>query len=493
MFTDERRYTAWEQARQSDLRQFASILTPERLTAAAVAAGVKMGRGLLNVTTLVWLALASALRPGMNFAHILAMTVRLLSDLGQLPQPAAKPQRKGRNRNRKAGGHGGGRHKNDPRGQATSLAPTEEAFTQARALMPGKFWIALILLLGEAFDREHEPLTRWRGFRLLALDGTCLTLPRWKTLGQAFGYAKNGKGRPSPQARMVMLLLPTVRMPWRYELVPAGEGERTVAKRLLAQVRRGDLVLMDRGFFSYGLFRQVQDAGASFAVRLQAKTKFRTLRRLGPKDRLVRWKPSGRQWKVNGVKPRIDLRVIDYRIKGFRPSAIVTNVLDDRRVSRGRFVGLSESGHWVTESDSGLYHRRWQIETAFREIKRTQGMAGGLRGRTRASIEYEVAGHVLLHLLVRWLMVEAAVKHGQDPLRLSFKEALTEILETARTLAICTPRRRRHLIEQLLERIAAAQVPLRPGRSYPRPNDGKTRRTGTGKVMLPSKLPTKKA
>jgi hypothetical protein len=115
-------------------------------------------------------------------------------------------------------------------------------------------------------------------------------------------------------------------------------------------------------------------------------------------------------------------------------------------------------------------------------------MAGGLRGRTRESIEYEVAGHVLLYLLLRWLMVEAAVTHGHEPRRLSFKEALAETLQAAWTLAICPPQRRRSLIAQLLARIAQAQVPWRPGRSYPRPNDGKVRRNGAGKVMLPSKL-----
>jgi hypothetical protein len=49
-----------------------------------------------------------------------------------------------------------------------------------------------------------------------------------------------------------------------------------------------------------------------------------------------------------------------------------------------------------------LYHRRWEIETTtFRELKRVQQMHGQLRGRTPQTIEFEVAGHVLLHLLVR--------------------------------------------------------------------------------------------
>ena len=62
-------------------------------------------------------------------------------------------------------------------------------------------------------------------------------------------------------------------------------------------------------------------------------------------------------------------------------------------------------------------------ETTFHELKAIQGL---LRSRTPESIRYEVAGHVVLFLLVCWLMVEAAQRAAADgdPLGLSFKHAL---------------------------------------------------------------------
>ena len=44
------------------------------------------------------------------------------------------------------------------------------------------------------------------------------------------------------------------------------------------------------------------------------------------------------------------------------------------------------------------------------------------------------------------------------------------------------------LVRRLLLRIANHVVPLRPGRSYPRPNDGKTKHKGKGRSQLPAKL-----
>ncbi len=95
-------------------------------------------------------------------------------------------------------------------------------------------------------------------------------------------------------------------------------------------------------------------------------------------------------------------------------------------------------------------------------------MEGNLRGRTPESIQFEIAGHVVLYHLIRTLLVEAAVKHGIDPLRLSFTNALRELLRIHAALVTAHPRWARILLARLLDRIAEHQVPYRPGRSFPR-------------------------
>jgi hypothetical protein len=281
-----------------------------------------------------------------------------------------------------------------------------------------------------------------------------------------------------------MLLLATVRMPWRYELTPRDEGESTVAARLLKEIRPNDMVLMDRGFFHFNLFQQISDAKAFFAIRRIKRLRLKTLRRISRHERIVLWKPSSRKWKGATMK----LRVIDYQIKGHRKTAIITNFLDEKRLDRRQFVGLSQSEAWVTERDTGLYHQRWQIETAFRELKRVQELHGRMRGKTPEAIRFEVAGHVLLHLLTRWLMSEAAATEGLDPLRLSFTDALREIQNVADMLPLLSTEQQTKLLAHLLQYLAEHRVPFRPGRQYPRTNDAKTRRTGAGHVVQSSKL-----
>lgn len=480
MFKDEQRYEVWERIRQQDLRAFARLLPQSVFVEAAQQAGVRIVWSALALPQLVWLGILAAVFSTRSFASVLSLTVRMLDlSANGLPEPVAQARQKARRRN-------GKRSKHDPRGQDPTTL-TEEAFAQARRRMPLVFWTVLIGLLTDRFEAQHPRLVRWKRFRLLALDGSTIRLPQWSKLRDHFGVSKNGKSKGTVQARMVMLQLPLVRLPWRYELSAVDAGERTIAHRLLRDVRPNDLVLMDQGFWSYGLFHQIQDARAFFAIRQYPGVRMKTLQRLGPKDRLVRWnKPTGPRWCGQNLPKSITLRVVDYQIPGFRPSAVVTNVLDAKRISRDDWVRMATEAEPGRALDRrvrlrmGLYHRRWEIETTFHELKVVQGLERSLRSRTPESIHYEVAGHVVLYLLVRWLMAEAAQRAAPDgdPLGLSFKHALEELLTAWPTLVTSDPADvSRRILPRLLKAIASHHVSWRPGRSFPRKPKSKHKRS----------------
>jgi hypothetical protein len=491
VFTDEHRQKVWDQLRQFDLRCFEDLLSTDLIRAAAKRAGVRLGRGPLYLTNMVWLGIASAWHHTRSFSEILTLTLHLLRDVEGFAQtPLGKEQ--GRAKRRKSG-----KSKHSPR-RPDATEVSEEAFVQARRRMPWSFWLALIMVLAEEFQAAHPHQVRWKGFRLLAMDGTCITLPNWKKLKDYFGIAKGRRGSGRVQARMVMLQCPLVRMPFSIEVSPLKVAECKLAEDLVPQIVSGDLVLMDRGFWSYRLMSQIVARQAAFGIRLKRGVVLQTVRKLGPQDRVVRWCPhpaTVRRWQRQGqttpLPESLELRVIDYRIPGFRSSAVVTNVTDPNRLSREDWVRLTtnEPGRNL---QPGLYHRRWEIETTFRELKISQKMKGNIRGRTRQSVLFELAGHVVLYQLVRWLMVEAAEQTGVDPLRLSFVKAFHELDNLRYALLTSTPGHvARVLLPRLLSRIAQHVVPLRPGRHYPRPHDTQAKHKGGNRYQLPAKVATK--
>ena len=116
----------------------------------------------------------------------------------------------------------------------------------------------------------------------------------------------------------------------------------------------------------------------------------------------------------------------------------------------------------------GLYSRRWEVETTFRELKVTQQMAGAIRSRTPGSLQFEIAGHVLLYALTRWLMANAAVLKHLDPLQLSFKHCLEQVLDMRVKLLTASADWQPELIKRLMERLTEQLVTIRPCRQFPR-------------------------
>ena len=487
MFSDAMRQEVYDQLREHDLRVFAKQLRHSVFVEAARRAGLRLWSCPLNLANLVWLSIAAAWRKSESFVTILTVTLKLLQDQEHFGTSAFGQDLAQKQRRRRQLNHAKQRQKNPSKHQPHGQDPTrvsEEAFAKARQRMPLAFWVALIVLLGERFEAEHGQHLRVRGFRLLALDGTRLTLPDERALRSFYGTATNAKGQHNAQARMVLLQSPLTRLPLAYQVQPVKVGEVTMARHLAGGLRPDDLLLLDAGYLSYGLLWDIQRRQAFFCIRLQRAMNLRTLRRgQGPGERWVRWTPkdSRGQWRREGLPCAIDLRLIEYQVPGHRRIQLLTNVLASEKLSYDDFARLTTTAGVAEKLLPGLYHLRWQIETSYAEMKIAQHLEGGFRSRTPAGIAYEVAGHVVLYLLVRWLIVEAAVRHGVDPLRISFCNALRELDQLWATMVVSSPEWvARVLMPRLLERIASHIVPLRPGRSYPRKRKAK-RRTATSK------------
>lgn len=176
-----------------------------------------------------------------SFVTILTVTLQLLQDQEQFAksefgQDLANKERRSQCQKSRAKKRRKPISKHRPHGQSPKQV-TEEAFAKARQRMPLSFWLHLIGVLLERFEAEHAERMRFRGFRLLAMDGTRLTLPDEKALRNFYGTASNGKGKHNAQARMVLLQSPLTRLPLAYQLEPVKVGEVTMARRLASGLR----------------------------------------------------------------------------------------------------------------------------------------------------------------------------------------------------------------------------------------------------------------
>lgn len=229
-------------------------------------------------------------------------------------------------------------------------------------------------------------------------------------------------------------------------------------------------------FFPYAAMVLIRLRQAHFVMRVsdQAAGFSKWIREHGTDDWLVTFHPNPATRRKDPWLPtEITARLIRYQAPGFRPSWLITSLMDVEAYAREELVDL--------------YHRRWRIETIYREWKHGLNIQN-LRAHTPIGIRKEIHAQLLLSNLVRWVMTEATQGTQATPVDLSFTTALTFIENALLVMRRAHATQLTILYQQLLRDIRSSPIRKRPGRSYPRPNDGKIKNRGHGKRQLPARI-----
>jgi hypothetical protein len=147
---------------------------------------------------------------------------------------------------------------------------TKGAFTQARKKLNPECFKRLNNRAVEAFYKYNEVYT-WYGHRLLAVDGARLMLPNHKTVREEFGVYGFGSNADSERSLTLCSMLYDVMnlLTADSEIAPYSSNERSLFYHHLEYTMEDDLILMDRGYPSIGLFFLLQAKGLHFCARMK--------------------------------------------------------------------------------------------------------------------------------------------------------------------------------------------------------------------------------
>ena len=287
--------------------------------------------------------------------------------------------------------------------------PSEAALTQARRRVGPQPLRALFGLLRGPAASMAGPV-RWRGLLVCAIDGT--TLYAADSAANLARYSKQRGGRTGgsgyPMLRLVTVMACGTRSVMDAVFGPITSGETTYAKDLLARLPAGVLLLADRNFAAGHLLKLVTGRQAHLLVR--AKTG-----RGGPKlPVLLRLRDGSYQSAFGGQH----VRVIDAEISIKTKTGTVTGVYR-------LITSLLDPDTYPATAILRLYHERWEIETAYLEIK--SSILGGrvLRARTPAGVDQEIHALLVTYQILRTAMTDATNSDTSvDPDRASFTIAL---------------------------------------------------------------------
>lgn len=295
--------------------------------------------------------------------------------------------------------------------------------------------------------------------RVLFVDGTSVQLPDTQANQAAFpqsGEQKEGCGMPIVQLIGLFelgsgMLIDLEESPWNVHENALFQG------LMLEKIQEGDLLVADRAYCSFYNFWMIQKAGAHTVMRLHQARKVNFEK--DSNEAIVQWKrPSSHarpdyidedRWQA--MPEQLSVRYIRSRIeqKGFRTREVilVTTMLDK-----------------PTSEVIELYHKRWQIELTFRDVKTTMGMEL-VRVKSPELALKQIWMFVIAHNLIRYLINRAKEKASTTT---SFKGTLDTLITFSRAAVKdgslwCNAR-----IGKLLSLVCEDSVPDRPGRVEPR-------------------------
>jgi hypothetical protein len=338
---------------------------------------------------------------------------------------------------------------------------TKSALTKARKKLHHQAFIELSRNL-VSFFYDHFPCRTWNGFRILAIDGSTIKVPRTKDCADHFGTWKPAKGEPCPVAR-ISTLFDAINGVVVDALIRLKEqGERSLAAEHLQQVKAKDLVLLDKGYPAFWLFALILSRQAHFCARIKSSWKeIRRFSNSGKKEGMITLPMSLvsiEQCRLfNLPSAPINVRAIRVELDNGEIEILLTS--------------LRDKALYPCEIFKELYHLRWTTEENYKTAKcriEIENFSGKSVESVCQAFHAKVFALNLTDVMTH--PAQDIIKLQREQKKYAYRINITQALSKMKDVAVLLFIRSNvmELLTKLLDLFIATIEPIRPGRKYPR-------------------------
>lgn len=278
-----------------------------------------------------------------------------------------------------------------------------------------------------------------------------MTVQRSDELRSAFGLPSGGH---CPQVLISTVFDVLAFCPHDFTVAPCAAGERAELIAMLDSVPKGSVLVLDRGYPSFELMREIVDRGLHFVMRAKsdmsvAVRDFVTYRGT---DEIIEIQPP-QDIKKRYPQP-LDARALYFSKDGSDPTILLTDLVGPR---------------YPAAAIGGLYGGRWQVEEYYKVENDSVFTIGQCRSKSANGVKQEVGAFALFVALSRHLAV-AAAKRAETPVAAISRRHC--MLRLSRCLLIAGFMDNQNVAARAIHRIvvllARRKSRDRPDRSYPR-------------------------
>lgn len=347
---------------------------------------------------------------------------------------------------------------------------TKSAFVQARKkIKPEVFKHLSQRLVHEFYTANDKGVKTWNGFRLLAVDGSRITLPLTQALKSIYGETKNHSSTSIIQAKISVLYDLENKYILDGELAPISMGERAMALSHFQYCKKNDLILYDRGYPSYDFIHEHIESDLDFLMRVKVSFSkvieaFVSSNKYSQIITIYPGKNVKLAAKSYDKKSAIQVRLVRVALGNGQTEVLITSLKDNKQYPNKIF--------------KKLYNKRWRVETYYDQLKNKLKVAH-FSGYSNQSIAQDFYAALLISniqsLIVGELEEEINQQHKDRKYTYKVNNNLSYGFLKNKIIAILfNENDTEETLQQLRNLFKAHLIPVRPNRSFER-NVGKYR------------------
>lgn len=236
---------------------------------------------------------------------------------------------------------------------------TKGAFSQRRHQIDSKWFKFLLEYLTKLFYASNDTLCLWKGYKLVAVDGSSAILVKGQEIDIHYKGGQNKYGT-FPLCRFMKMYDILNDFTLKVDIMPMNGSERMVAYNWVDDLPNNSITIYDRGFPSFSLFYLMQNCEVpkDFIIRCKKDFSNSIKEFVASKDtsRLIKFYPDDRAilllksyFQKVTKSTCLELRVEKINLKNGEIEVLITSIKDNKILSN--------------QEMKELYHQRWTIET----------------------------------------------------------------------------------------------------------------------------------
>ena len=339
------------------------------------------------------------------------------------------------------------------------------AFCNARKKLDEKLFKTLNTDIIKTYATQLEN-NDWKNHRLFAVDGSKLNLPR-ELIDKQYGYKQPCENAYYPQGLLSCLYRLKPKIPIDFDLVAHG-NERKLARTHLQCLQANDVVVYDRGYFSYAMLYFHLQRGIHPIFRIQANLyeQIDQFTASDESDKTIEILPSNKRQKdILKEYPEIDftplkLRLLKYKVAG--ETYTLGTTLYDKESHR-------------LEDFPAIYHARWGVEELYKTSKQHIEVED-FHGKSERGVKQELFAHFILITLTRIFSNHTEIGFNQktqttdekQKVVANFKNSLITVARNLEALFLQHAKVVKKTVNRIIHAISICKQKRRPDRSYDR-------------------------